>query len=166
MLLNPRIAGNLLVASCMAVALWSCAPPRTAPEFDLEKVTGGRVRSADLKGKVVVVDFWATWCVPCKVEIPHYNELIARMKGKNFAFIGVTFDAETAKDVEPYIEDLKISYPITMGNEDVNNGFGGEGLFPTTFLVGKDWKVYAKWEGATPGKIQELEDGINLLLAE
>ena len=163
---NLRIAKIILSVTCLALALGSCVTRPDAPEFDLEKVLGGRVRSADLKGKVVVVDFWATWCVPCKIEIPHYNQLVEKMKGKNFEFVGVTFDAEAPKDVEPYIKDLDIRYTITMGNDAIDEGFGGQGVFPTTFLVSKDWKVHATWLGSLPGKMKQLEDGINLLLAE
>jgi peroxiredoxin len=166
MLRKLRIARNLLFAACLSLILSSCAPPPPAPEFDLEKVTGGRVRSSDLKGKVVVVDFWATWCVPCKVEIPHYNELVKKMKGKNFEFIGVTFDAERARDVEPYIEDLRIGYPVVMATPEVDAGFGGHWAKPTTFLVSKDWTIRRSWVGNTPKKMAELEEAINALLAE
>ena len=137
-----------------------------APEFTLKNVLGGELKSADLKGKVIVVDFWATWCGPCKVEIPRYNKLRAKLKGQPVEFVGITFDSGSAKDVLPYIKDLNIEYPIVMGTDSVDAAFGGHPGFPTTLLVGKDWKVYRKIFGAIPNKIQMLEKDINALLAK
>jgi cytochrome c biogenesis protein CcmG, thiol:disulfide interchange protein DsbE len=160
-----KIIRRILLGACASLLLWSCTGKPAAPEFDLEKVTGGRLKSSDLKGKVVVVDFWATWCVPCKVEIPHYNKLVEKMKGKNFEFVGVTFDSETPKDVLPFLQDLKITYPITMGTDEVDSGFGGHFAYPTTFLLSKDWKIEQKYVGYKPNKIKDLEARIEKLLA-
>src|SRR5262245_1118280 len=82
-----------------------------APEFTLKNVMGGELKSDDLKGKVVVVDFWATWCVPCKKEIPEYVKLREKLKGLDVEFVGVTFDSEKAEDVKPYIKELGMTYP-------------------------------------------------------
>jgi thiol-disulfide isomerase/thioredoxin len=135
-----------------------------APEFTLKKVEGGELKSSDLKGKVVVVDFWATWCVPCKVEIPRYNKLRAKLKDQGVEFVGVTFDSGSAKDVLPYVKDLSIEYPVVMGTDAVDAAFGGHPGYPTTFLVGKDWKVYRKILGVVPNKVEMLEKDITALL--
>ncbi|MBI4474154.1 MAG: TlpA family protein disulfide reductase [Acidobacteria bacterium] len=140
-------------------------PLMPAPEFDVESVTGGRLASSDLKGKVVLIDFWATYCAPCKTEVPHLNDMLARLKDKGVAIVGMTFQSGDADDVRPYIQDWGIQYPLAMGTDDVESGFGGFLGLPTTFLVGKDWKVYRKILGTRPGKLEQLEADINQLLA-
>jgi thiol-disulfide isomerase/thioredoxin len=136
-----------------------------APEFLLQNVAGGDLRSDDLKGKVVVIDFWATWCVPCKVEIPEYNKLRNKLKDKGVEFVGVTFQSgSSVEDVKPFVKELKMEYPVVMGTDAVETGFGGSPGFPTTFVVGKDWKVYRRIFGSPPNKIEQLEKDILALL--
>jgi thiol-disulfide isomerase/thioredoxin len=137
---------------------------RTAPEFTLKNVLGGELKSDDLKGKVVVVDFWATWCVPCRKEIPEYVKLREKLKGLDVEFVGVTFDSAKPEDVQPYIKDLGITYPVVMATDAVDVGFGGHNGYPTTFLVGKDWKVYRQVLGSPVGKIERMEKDITALL--
>ena len=138
-----------------------------APEFTLQNVLGGELKSADLKGKVVVVDFWATWCVPCKVEIPEYNQIRNRLKDRGVEFVGVTFESgNSVEDVKPFVKELKMDYPVVMGTDEVQTGFGGNPGYPTTFLVGKDWKVYRKIMGSRAEKIANLEKDIEELLAK
>jgi thiol-disulfide isomerase/thioredoxin len=136
-----------------------------APEFSLKNVLGGELKSDDFKGKIVVVDFWATWCVPCKKEIPEYVKLRETLKGSNVEFLGVTFDAATGEAVKPFMEDLGITYPVVLATDAVDVGFGGHNGYPTTFLVGRDWKVYRRFLGSPVGKIESLEKDINTLLA-
>jgi thiol-disulfide isomerase/thioredoxin len=147
---------KLLAALCGAALLAGCVntsksnqPLRLiqdAPEFTLKNVLGGEVKSSDLKGKVLVVDFWATWCVPCKIEIPKYNELRAKYKDRGVEFIGVTFESSVSDTVKT-MTDLKVEYPVTMATDQVDKDFGGHYGYPTLFLVGKDWKIYRKKVG-------------------
>ena len=138
-----------------------------APEFSLRNVLGGELKSADLKGKVIVLDFWATWCVPCKAEIPEYNKLRAELKDHGVEFVGVTFDSgANVENIKPFLKELEIQYPIVMGTDAIDAAMGGHPGYPTTFLIGKDWKVYRKMFGAPPDKIEKLEKDINALLAK
>src|SRR6185436_16930182 len=108
---------SLLLAGCVNTSKSNVArKPLTviqdAPEFQLRNVSGGEpLRSTDFKGKVVVVDFWATWCVPCKAEIPEFNKIRAKYKDRGVEFLGVTFDASQIDAVQPYVKDLEIQYP-------------------------------------------------------
>ena len=156
----------LVAALCAALLLTGCANIQKAPEFSLKKVTGGELKSSELKGKVVVVDFWATWCVPCKKEIPEYVKLREKLKGLGVEFVGVTFDSATAEDVKPYIKELGMTYPVVMGTDEVDVGFGGHPGYPTTFLINKDWKVHRKFFGVQSTKMATLEKDIYLLLNE
>lgn len=135
-----------------------------APEFSLKNVLGGELKSQDLKGKVVVLDFWATWCVPCKQEVPNYNELRETYKDKGVEIVGVTYQSGNLDEVKPFLDELGIEYPIVMGTDSVEAALGGAPGYPTTFLVGKDWKVYRKIFGSPPNKIESLEKDINALL--
>ena len=138
-----------------------------APDFTMKNVLGGELKSDDLKGKVVVVDFWATWCVPCKVEIPEYNKLRAKLKDQGVEFLGVTFESgSSVENVKPFLKELQIEYPVVMGTDEVDVAFGGHPGIPTTFLIGKDWKVYRKIFGSSSVKIENLEKDIIALLAK
>ena len=87
---------------------------RTAPEFDLASFAGGTINSEDLKGKVLVVDFWATWCGPCIEEIPNFNALDAEQGDDRVVMLGITVESGSYEDVEPYITELGIEYPVVM----------------------------------------------------
>lgn len=138
-----------------------------APDFDLPNIDGTRLTSADLKGKVVVVDFWATWCIPCKTEIPEYNKMVDGLKAKNVELIGISMDEQsgTTKDVAPFAKEYEIKYPIAIGTDQMEADFGGFPGLPTTLIIGKDWKVYRKFFGATPTKMRDIEKDVDTLLA-
>jgi thiol-disulfide isomerase/thioredoxin len=137
-----------------------------APEFELANVAGGKLSSADIKGKVAVIDFWATWCVPCIQEIPNFNKLHAKHDGKGVQMLAVTLESGSMDSIKPKVKELKMEYPVVVGNDDVVEGFGGLIGFPTTFVVTKDWKIYKKYFGMTPNKIEKIEKDVETLLAE
>lgn len=156
----------LVAALSAALLLTGCVNIQKAPEFSLKKVTGGELKSSDLKGKVVVVDFWATWCVPCKKEIPEYIKLREKLKGLDVEFVGITFDSQGPEEVMPYLKELGITYPVVMGTDEVDVGFGGHLGYPTTFLVDKKWNIHKKFLGNVPTKMASLEKEITKLLNE
>ena len=140
-------------------------PKSAAPEFELDNVAGGKLKAADLKGKVTIVDFWATWCEPCIAEIPNWNNIQATHGDKGVTMLGITVESGPLKDIKPKVEELKMMYPVVVGNDDVVEGFGGLIGFPTTFIVTKDWKIYKKYLGMTPNKKVQIEKDIATLLA-
>jgi thiol-disulfide isomerase/thioredoxin len=109
------------------------------PDFSVKDLQGHLLSSADLKGKVVLVDFWATWCQPCKKEMPGYQRLLDRYGARGFVVIGFKF--ETMPDMEDPVQfarKIGVQYPLTIATEDLKQKFGGiEGL-PTTMLYGRD----------------------------
>jgi thiol-disulfide isomerase/thioredoxin len=137
-----------------------------APQFDLEKIGGGRIKSEDIKGKVTVVDFWATWCQPCISEIPNYNKLVEENAGRDVQMFGVTFESGDIDAVTPKVAEFGIKYPVVMGTDEVSEGFGGYIGLPTTFLIGKDGKVYKTYLGMTKSKKETIDKDIKTLLEQ
>jgi len=136
---------------------------RTAPDFTLKDSGGATVHLADYKGKVVLLDFWATWCGPCKIEIPWFMEFEQQYKDRGFAVLGVSMDEGGWDDVKPYIDQHKINYRILMGTDVVGQAYGGVDSLPTTFLIDRSGKIAVKHEGIEKGK-NEIRDEINSLL--
>jgi peroxiredoxin len=114
---------------------------RTAPDFTLQDSTGKQVRLADYRGKVVLLNFWATWCPPCKYEIPWFIEFQREYQAKGFTVLGVSMDAEGWSVVKPYIDEHKVNYPIVLADEDLNVRYGGIESLPTTFVIARDGRV-------------------------
>jgi thiol-disulfide isomerase/thioredoxin len=144
----------------------SAAQKSMAPTFELEQVSGGTLKSDDLKGKVTIVDFWATWCEPCITEIPNYNALRESYVDKGVEVLGITVESGPLKDIKPKVEEFQMKYPVVVGNDDVVEGFGGLIGFPTTFIVDKQWRVYKKYLGMTRNKKEMIEKDLAKLLAE
>lgn len=170
--LARRLGASLLAACCAFACVYRFSPVafaqalHTAPAFDLESIDGTRFTSKALEGKVVLVDFWATWCGPCIAEIPQWNELYARYQGKGLVVVGMTIRSGWASDIKPDAVKLKMAYPVVVGNDDVEKGFGGIWGFPTTFLVNRKGQIYKKYTGTYPQKQAQIEADIQKLLAE
>ena len=171
---------KLAAALTLAVALCGCNPrpdgaapeqssvdaPKPAPEFELENILGGTLKSADIKGKVAIIDFWATWCQPCIVEIPTLNEIHKEHDGKGVQMLGITVLSGDIEEIKPKVQEFKMQYPVVVGNDDVVDGFGGIIGWPTTFIVTKDWKIYKRYLGYTAGKKDQIKRDIETLLAQ
>jgi peroxiredoxin len=114
---------------------------KPAPDFTLKDANGKRLSLSDYKGKVVLLNFWATWCGPCKIEIPWFIEFEKEFQSRGFTVLGVSMDEDGWKVVNPYVAEHKINYPVVLGNEEVNQLYGGIEALPTTLLIGRDGKV-------------------------
>ena len=136
---------------------------KPAPEFSLKDANGQTVHLSDYKGKVVLLDFWATWCGPCKIEIPWFMEFETQLKDRGFAVLGVSMDEDGWNAVKPYIQQLKVNYRVLLGNDQVGEIYGGVESLPTTFLIDRQGKIASVHIGLSNGK-DEFKNAINQLL--
>jgi peroxiredoxin len=137
---------------------------RPAPEFALKDADGKTVHLEDYKGKVVLLDFFATWCGPCKIEIPWFMELERKNKDKGFSVLGVSMDDEGWEVVKPFLADLGVNYRVVIGNDATAQVYGGVDALPTTFLIDRNGRIAAVHVGLASKKV--FEDGIQQLLQD
>lgn len=119
----------------------------TAPDFSLPVLTGGTLSLSQYRGKVVLLDFWATWCEPCRQEIPRFIELQNKYRDQGFQIIGVSMD-DTEEPVREFLKEFRVNYPVVMGNAKIGELYGGVLGLPIAFLIGPDGRIRAKHIGA------------------
>jgi thiol-disulfide isomerase/thioredoxin len=133
-----------------------------APSFTVKTLSGTSFNSRDFKGKVLLVNFWATWCGPCKQEVPALTQLQDEYGNQGFQIIGISLD-RTSAPVRQFVHTYRMSYPVAMGDRDLAQVFGGISAVPTTFLIGRDGRVHYKVSGALP--LESLNGRVQTLLA-
>src|SRR6202521_6268167 len=133
-----------------------------APDFSLESLEGKTMRLSDFRGKAVLLNFWATWCGPCKIEMPWFVELQNQYASQGFQIIGVAMDEASKEDIGKFAKDMGVNYPILIGKEAVGDQYGGVPALPETFVIGRDGKIVDKILGLR-GKA-EIEDSIKKAL--
>ncbi len=129
-----------------------------APDFTLPTVDGKNVKLSDYRGKAVLLNFWATWCGPCKLEIPWFLELEKQYASQGFVVVGVSMDDNPQKDVPPFAKDMKIDYPVLAGTEAVADQYGGVEGLPISFYIDKNGKIVKKIMGLASHR--DVEDAI------
>ena len=112
-----------------------------APALELETLDGAPVSLQDLRGKVVVVNFWATWCPPCRVEMPGFQRVYADKRDDGLVIVGVSLDRGGEGAVRQFVEERGITFPIAMADGDVAQAFGGVRTLPTSFLIDREGRV-------------------------
>lgn len=133
-----------------------------APDFTLQSLDGKTMRLSDFRGKAVLLNFWATWCGPCKIEMPWFVELQKQYAAQGFQIVGVAMDDASKEDISKFAKDMGVNYPILIGKESVGDEYGGVPALPETFLIGRDGKIVDKILGLR-GKA-EIEDAIKKAL--
>jgi peroxiredoxin len=169
---SPYRIAAVALAACF---LQGCAePPKNgalkdpnrrlpAPDFALKDADGKTVHLSDYKGKVVLLDFWATSCGPCRIEIPWFTEIQRAKKDQGFEVLGVSLD-DGWDDVRPFVAEKKVNYRIVMGNDDTTHAYGGIAAIPTTLLIDKKGNIAAVHIGLASKS--SFEAGIEALLLE
>ncbi len=136
----------IVLSSCTSKEVSAGSTEKTkhrtvAADFTLKDADGASVKLSDYRGKVVLLNFWATWCGPCGVEVPWFTEFEQRYKSQGFAVLGVSMDEDGWPAVKPYVADHRINYRVLLGNDVVAQLYGGLDSLPTSFLIDKAGKV-------------------------
>jgi cytochrome c biogenesis protein CcmG/thiol:disulfide interchange protein DsbE len=152
---EPRVKANTVTAA---------NERRRAPEFTLKDGDGRTVHLADYRGKVVVLDFWATWCGPCRIEIPWFTEFERKNKSRGFEVLGVAMDDDGWSAVKPFLKELSVNYRVVLGDDKTADQYGGVDALPTTFLIDRDGRIASAHVGLTGRR--EFEDAIEQLLQD
>lgn len=114
---------------------------KPAPKLELKDVEGRALRLSDYKGKVVLLNFWATWCAPCRAEIPDLVKWQREYKSKGLQVIGVTYPPEELAEVREFIKSLKVNYPVALGDEQTKAMFDEGETLPVTVVIDKDGMI-------------------------
>jgi peroxiredoxin len=143
---------SVAVLSLVAMAIAGAAPvpPTVAPAWKLKDVDGNTVALSQFRGKVVVLDFWATWCPPCRTEIPGYITLQKKYADDGLVIIGVSVDTDGVGPVKKFMKDMGMNYIVVMADDDIQNAYGPLGGYPTTFIIDREGNIRDKKLGRKP----------------
>jgi peroxiredoxin len=147
------LAGLVLIrhTGSAVVSVQPIGQRKSAPSFTLQDAEAQDVTLSGYQGKVVLLNFWATWCGPCQEEIPWFIDFENNYRDRGFAVLGVSLDEDGWKAVRPYIQDKRMNYPVMLGNGKMTELYGGIDAIPTTLLVDRSGKIAARYIGV-PGK--------------
>lgn len=159
------------VAVALLALLAGCVDPpadegenRPAPPFELPDLASGSLKLSDLKGKVVILDFWATWCGPCIVEIPQYARFWKKNRVRGVEVVGVLIQSGTPEDMQDFVREAQIPYRQLVGTNELAEAYGMEGL-PTTFVIDGDGRIREKIVGSHHTKFDKLQELVDELLS-
>jgi peroxiredoxin len=146
------------------IATSATAQHLPAPDFTLPQLDGHDLRLSSYRGKVVLLDFWATWCDPCREEIPHFVELQQKYASSGLQIIGVSMD-DSPDPVRPFYQQFHMNYPVVMGTAETGSAYGGVLGLPIAFLIDRKGIIQFKHMGATDAAVFE-KDITTLLQAQ
>ena len=162
--MKPRKLFCLILVLMFIAAGCKKTADNPAPSFTLQDLNGNQISLSDFKDKVVVLDFWATWCPPCVKEIPHFIALYEQYKDQGFAMVGISVDREGVSVVKSFAGKHRINYPILMTDGQVDKAYGGITGIPTTFVIDRAGNIRQKYVGYQDKAVFEAD--IKALLAE
>ena len=160
---------SLMLVIGMNLARKPIPPPgpegrgETAPDFALQSLEGKTVHLSDYRGKAVLLNFWATWCAPCKIEMPWFVELQNKYGPQGLQIVGVAMDDASFGNISDFARDMGVNYPVLVGKESVGDAYGGVQFLPENFYIDRNGRVVNRAFGLK-GK-DEVEDEIKKILA-
>src|SRR6476661_6100772 len=134
-----------------------------APDFSLASLDGKTLKLSDYRGKAVLLNFWATWCEPCKIEMPWFVDLQRKYGPQGLQVFGVAMDDASPKDISDFAQKMGVNYPIVIGKEEVGTLYGGVQFLPSTFFISRDGKVVDRVFGLVSRS--EIESNIQRALS-
>jgi thiol-disulfide isomerase/thioredoxin len=134
-----------------------------APDFTLESIDGKSLKLSDLRGKAVLLNFWATWCGPCKIETPWLVEMQNEYGAQGLQIVGIAMDDSGKDEIAKFAKDMGVNYPVLLGKEAVGDAYGGVPALPESFFIGRDGKIVDRIIGLR-GKA-DIEDSIKKALS-
>jgi peroxiredoxin len=149
--------GLFRLAAVPVFAVEASAAKTPAPDWELKDLNGKTVKSSGFRGKVVVLNFWATWCMPCRIEMPHFVELQKQYGDKGVAVIGVSLDEQGPEVVKKFVKQLGVNYTIVMGNQKIAEAYGGIVAIPTTFVIDRQGRIVSWHMGYDDKAVFEKE---------
>jgi thiol-disulfide isomerase/thioredoxin len=135
-----------------------------APGIAGKTLDGWNFRAQWDQNALTIVNFWATWCEPCRVEMPALQELHAKYAKARLEIVGVLIDAAGDDEVRKFVAEMGAQYRILRGDSDITNAWGGIGYLPTTFVVNAKGRVLKRYVGATPERVAKLKEDVDKLM--
>ena len=156
-----RLRTLFVLLAVFAAAIQATAQQK-APDLSFKDISGKTIRLSDLKGKVVLLNFWATWCVPCRAEIPDLVKMQRRYRARGLRILGITYPPEQKSAVRSFMRELKINYPVVIGSKETKQAFTSSETLPLTVVIDREGSIRGLIEGVMYS--DEFEEKIKPLL--
>lgn len=152
-----------LTVFCLLCSAVVAQQGASIPHISLPVLDGPVLRSEELKDKIVILDFWATWCEACVSEIPEFNKIEKDYSSRGVTVIGLAVQSGWAADIQKFVKQYNMQYTVLVGNDDTVSDFGIIS-FPNTYVIGPGWRVYKKYSGVSEHKSSNIRQDIETLL--